>query len=467
MTLHDGASSRSDNRRAAWRNAAWLASEKLLRLLLALAVGVAVARHLGPQDYGRLNLALSWVALLGSFAWFGVGDAVTRDLVRDRTQEGLLLGSALWLRGAGSLLAVGSVVLALLTGLIPATAAPLAWILCLSLPLAEITGGWWLWFQSHVQIGRAVRVRQVALMAGALARLAVVVGGGGVEAVAWTMVGESAISGLGLLWAYRRAGGRYSHWQFSATHARTMLRGSWPLLVGAMVAALNARVDQLMLGALADTTAVGIYAAATRLSEIWWVVPTLLVQSFAPRFVFAPGLAPTRVERHLALGMLGLSMLAVLIALVMSALSSPLAGRLFGAAYTGAAAVLVVHVWIAVFLFVDTVQNQALIALGLQSALWRKAVLALGVNVLANAALVPRFGAPGAAWGTLLAQAVSCLVFHRLDEPTRGPILALQRRAGRLAWACRRWARMRVRPDARKADIEPRESLRPPGAHHG
>lgn len=443
--------------RAAWRSSAWLASEKLLRLALALVVGVIVARHLGPQDYGRLNLALSWVALFGSFAWFGVGDTVTRDMVRDRSQEGWLLGSALLLRAAGSLLAVTSVVLALMLGWIPESVQPLAWILCLSLPLAELTGGWWLWFQSHLRMGPAVRVRQTALVVGALARLAVVAAGGGVTAIAWTLVGEAALAGLGLLWAYHRAGEGYGHWRFSAAHAWRVFRIGLPVLLGAMVAALNARVDQVMLGAFADAAAVGVYAAATRLSEIWWVVPTLLVQSFAPRFVFAPGLRARRVERNIALGIVALGLLALLPCVALTLLAGPLTALLFGPAYQGAGPVLVVHAWIALFVFIDAAQNQALLAQDRQGVLWRKSLSALVVNALANAWLVPRHGAVGAAWASLLAQAWACFVFYWFDPSSGAAMRAQQRRALRMIRLLSRqaWRQWRRRAAGRTALAAP------------
>lgn len=429
--------------RAAWRSAAWLASEKLLRLVLALGVGVLVARHLGPQEYGHLNLAMSWVGLLGSFAWFGVGDTLTRDMVRDRSQEGLLLGSALMLRTLGSLLALASIALALGLGLIPEGLAPLVWVLALGLPLAEITGGLWIWFQSHLRMARVVMVRQAALVAGAVARLAAVAAGGGTVMIAWTYVGEAAVAGLGLLWAWHRAGAGWRHWRFHLPHALQVFRTGLPVLLAAMVAALNARVDQLLLGALADAHAVGVYAAATRLSEIWWLVPTLLVQSFAPRFVFAPGLRPARVDRHVAAGVAVLGALALLPGVLLTLAGRPLADLLFGDAYAGAGAVLAVHAWVACFVSIDAAQNQWLLAHDRQAVLVRKSLAALVVHALAAAWLIPRFGAVGAAWSTLLAQAFACFGFYWLDAATGPGMRAVQRRSLRLLRAAPRlWRRV-------------------------
>lgn len=414
--------------RAALRSASWLASEKLLRLVLAVVVGVWVARHLGPNEYGRLSLALSWVGLLGSFAWLGVGDTVTRALVRDRDAEGLLLGSAFVLRAAGTVLSLAAIAAALAFGWIAVELAPLVLVLAWMLPAGELTGGIWLWFQSHLRMARAVMVKNVALLAGSLARLGVIAAGGGALAMAWTFVGEAVLVGLGLLLAYRVAGQRFRRWRFDGRHAWAMFVEGLPILLSAMVATLNARLDQLMIGAFAGTHEVGLYAAAIRFSEIWWLVPVLLMQSLAPRFLFAPSLRAARVERNVSWLMLGLAGAALVPCLGMSLFGGWITRPLLGAAYDGAQAVLAVHVWIALFVFIDTAQNQWLLARGRQAVLVHKSLGALLVNGALGLLLVPHWGAVGAAAAALAAQAWAAVLFCRVLPSQRG-LRALQWRA--------------------------------------
>ena len=419
--------------RAAMGSAGWLASEKLLRLVLAVAVGVWVARHLGPQAYGQLSLALSWVALLGCCAWFGVGDTVTRAMVRDRSDEGRLLGSAFLLRCLGTALSLAALGGALAAGLIPAELAPLVLVLAWMLPAGELTGGIWLWFQSHLRMGRAVMVKNVALLAGSLARLGVIAAGGGALAMAWTFVGEAAVVGLGLLLTYRLAGQRLRQWRFDIRHARSLFVLSLPVLLSVMVATLNTRLDQLLLGALVGTQEVGVYAAAVRFSEIWWQVPVLLMQSLAPGFLFAPGLRPARVERNVGWLMLALAGAALLPCLLLSVLGGNITGPLLGPAFAGSQAVLAVHIWIALFLFVDTAQNQWLLARGQQSVLISKSLSSLSVNGALGLLLVPTWGAVGAAVAALAAQVWAALFFC-WAFPSQQGLRALQRRAARSLW---------------------------------
>jgi polysaccharide transporter, PST family len=212
-----------------------------------------------------------------------------------------------------------------------------------------------------------------------------------------------------------------------------------------MVVTLNARVDQLMIGAYAGAHEVGLYAAATRFSEVWWLLPVLLMQSLAPRFLFAPSLRAARVQRNVAWLMMGLAGAALVPCLLMTFFGGWLTGPLLGPAYAGAQAVLAVHVWIALFVFVDTAQNQWLLARGEQAVLVHKSIGALLVNVGLGLLLVPRFGAVGAAAAALAAQVWAALLFCQVVRSQRG-LRALQWRALRalpraprvLRWLSRR-----------------------------
>ena len=63
-------------------NTSWLLGERVLRMAISLFVGIYVARYLGPERYGLLSYALSFVWLFSSLASFGL-DAITKKLICD------------------------------------------------------------------------------------------------------------------------------------------------------------------------------------------------------------------------------------------------------------------------------------------------------------------------------------------------------------------------------------------------
>ena len=74
-------------------NTSWLLGERILRMAISLFVGIYVARYLGPERYGLLSYALSFVWLFSSLASFGLDDILVRELVKLPDQRQNLIGT--------------------------------------------------------------------------------------------------------------------------------------------------------------------------------------------------------------------------------------------------------------------------------------------------------------------------------------------------------------------------------------
>ena len=83
-------------------NTSWLLGERVLRMAISLFVGIYVARYLGPERYGLLSYALSFVWLFSSLASFGLDDILVRELVRFPDQRHNLIGTVFWLKICGT-----------------------------------------------------------------------------------------------------------------------------------------------------------------------------------------------------------------------------------------------------------------------------------------------------------------------------------------------------------------------------
>ena len=81
-----------------FKNTSWLFGEKILRMIVALFVGVWVARYLGPEKFGLLSYAQSFVALFAVVASLGLDSLVVRELVKDESRAETLLGTSFFLK---------------------------------------------------------------------------------------------------------------------------------------------------------------------------------------------------------------------------------------------------------------------------------------------------------------------------------------------------------------------------------
>ena len=71
-------------------------------MVISLFVGIYVARYLGPERYGLLSYALSFVWLFSVLASLGLDDILVRELVNQPEKRQNLLGTVFWLKVCGT-----------------------------------------------------------------------------------------------------------------------------------------------------------------------------------------------------------------------------------------------------------------------------------------------------------------------------------------------------------------------------
>jgi O-antigen/teichoic acid export membrane protein len=386
---------------------AWTLSERFIVLLVSFGVSVVVANHLGVTDFGRLTFTVALVTLFATLVTGGLSGLVVRDLVRQPGQRYEILGTVFVIRlvaGLGSLaLLLGSTLFFAPVG---ADGRVLAAIIGMGLcfKATEVVE---FWFQSQTQL-RYVSLATLGgvLVAGAV-RLGLVATDASLVAFAWAIALEQVLSSLLLLLAYRLTVGPVRIWRFEAGRARAYLSQSWPLILSGVASTLNLRVDQVLLGTMIGASAVGTYAVAARLSEVWFFVPTAIANVAFPAIIRAKDLGERvyrqRLQQLYALFIWG----AIAVAILVSFLGGPLIDALYSEQYSGATAVLVIHVWTAPFLFMGVVFSKWLIIEGLlMTSLVRHSFGAV-LNIVLNLILIPRHGPVGSAVATLISYAAA------------------------------------------------------------
>ncbi|MCK5665476.1 MAG: oligosaccharide flippase family protein, partial [Thiotrichaceae bacterium] len=87
-----------------FKNTSWLMGEKILRMGVGLFVGIWVARYLGPEQFGLLSYAQSFVFLFTAIATLGLDGIVVRELVKHSEKRDSLLGTAFGLKLIGAIM---------------------------------------------------------------------------------------------------------------------------------------------------------------------------------------------------------------------------------------------------------------------------------------------------------------------------------------------------------------------------
>jgi O-antigen/teichoic acid export membrane protein len=205
---------------------------------------------------------------------------------------------------------------------------------------------------------------------------------------------------------------------WSTLQAKLFLSRGWWLILSGVASIIYLKIDQVMLGWMQGSEAVAYYSLASRLSEVWYLFPGIIVASLYPSLIKAKQLDDVyrvKLQRICTL----LCWMAISIALVMTFIAPVLVEQLFGVEYGPTVLILQIHVWAGVFIFMRALFSKWILIEDIP----KYSLLTHGggaiVNVILNFWLIPIMGGEGAAWATLISYAAASYFVLFLCKPTQ------------------------------------------------
>lgn len=371
---------------------------------------------LTPEGWGRLQFALSTLAVLAIFGTLGLPKSVARYVTEyaenDPGQIPHLLARSL----AYLLALIGVVAVALVAFnqqladfLGEPALAPFLLLGVGYVALRNLSTATRIVFQGFNRVDYSALVRAIS----SASRLAFVValtllGFGALGALAGYVAGfaVSVVVGLGLLYvkfyddiepADRVADGL----------SRDLLRYSVPLTATRGANVLDRRVDMVLVGALVNSTAVGYYALAKQIGQFASVPATSLGFTISPAVgEQSAGDRRDRAARLYEESLEFVLLLYVPAALGLAIVADPLVRHVFGTDYVAAAPVVQVFGAYVLVNAVNKITADGLDYLGrARSRAIAKGAMAVA-NFLLNLALIPIMGVVGAAFATVVTYTV-------------------------------------------------------------
>ena len=412
------------------RNIGWVTAGRLLRMGGSLVVGTMVVRYLGPTQYGAFSYAFAIYGLFNIISNLGLDVLVVSEiaLTQDVVEEEVVLGTAFWLKIIASVVTTAAAILYAWVAH-PGEGAVIAIVAMLS--VASIAQGLDVvdfFFQAKTRSRLTVLPQLLVFLVSNLVRVAAVLSKASLLTFGLIAALEILGTELALAAVYSFYLRNMSRWRFQREKGIAMLRASWPLLIASLLVIVYMRTDQIVLGNLCSKAVVGQYASASRLSEIWYAIPTLVCASVMPRLLrrkeSAPEVYYARLQR-LYSSMVGVS---VVLGLFVTCFGKYVVLLLFGTAYLPAVQILRVHIWTGPFVFMGVVSGMQLVHEGLTKISLQRSIAGALANLALNYLLVPHFGGIGSALATLITQATVSYLLDLTNQSTR-PIFWMKTRA--------------------------------------
>lgn len=418
----------TSQRRRLVNNAIWLFSDKLLLLIDALLVGAMAARYLGPNQWGLLSYANSILAIATIAATLGADSVVARELIREPDKRNDIFWSILSARAFASIaIYIGILVLGFsqyALGLVPLQDALVLITICSSLVSSPFLLSKIL-LEIELLSKWQVLASNLALIASSVSRILLVVYGFSVLPFAMVIALATITTNVLLFSIAKRLKLVPELQRPNFQTIRRYAQECWPLLVGAISVGLYMNIDVVLLKFLSGTDSAGIYSVATRLSSIWYILPTVLATTIFPSLARYHAASAVDYDRQLA-RYFDISCLVAYACIFTALLAFPTLLRLlYGFKYEKSISIFCVHIWALPFVFLGVARAQHLILESLHMFNLTSTLLGAIVNLALNLLLIPTYGPSGSAIATVVGFAVSAYLSSFFSSKLR-KIAALQ-----------------------------------------
>lgn len=399
------------------KNASWIIGGKIVQMIVSFFVGVLTARYLGPGQYGIINYVAAYVAFFTSFCTLGINSIILKEFADEPEKQGETIGTTLILRAVSSLLSAIMIVaiVAVLDRDEPTTIV-VAVLLSISL-VFHVADTFNYWFQFRYQSKVTSIATLTAYIITSAYRIILLITGKSIEWFAFAAAIDYFCIAVVLFVSYRKYHGQKL--SFSWPRGKLLLGKSYHYILSGMMVAIYGQTDKMMLKQMLSEEAVGYYSLASVINNMWVFVLAAIIDSIAPTVVQLFKTDHRLYERK------NRQLYAIVLYTSFAvAVGFMLFGRLFirlvyGEAYLSAVGPLRIICWYTAFSYLGVARDTWIVCEGQQKYVKYITGGAAVANIFLNLALIPIWGASGAAAASLITQILTITLIPWLIKDMR------------------------------------------------
>lgn len=402
-------------------NIAWLLTDKVIKTALSFIIFALVAKHLGVEQFGVLIYVTTIVGFILSLSSIGLNGIVANELTLNEDHSSILSTSAI-MCFFSSLLVYASLAIYIISIDLDIGMFLLIYGLVSFFKFSDIAR---YYLEYSMNMKKMVIIDLAAFIF--ICSLKILAVYSNLSLVYFVTLAslESIISSIALIFLLLKTN-LINLNKFSIKECKHLFKRGAPLILSSMSFLLLAKIDTLMIKSFLGFDEVGVYSAASKLSEFWFFVPAIIAQAFS-RSIYEMKKENKHgefIEKILGYSLIG----ALLIGISTVFISNELILMVFGVEFELASNVLIVHVWSSYFVFISYISGRWLIAENLEYTAMYRTLIGVVINIAMNMLLIPKYGIVGAAFGTLLGFGVGNYFSNIFFKSTR-PLFMIQTRA--------------------------------------
>lgn len=398
------------------KNASVLLGADIIGKILSFLYLMYMARHLGAEGYGILSFALAFTGIFGIFTDLGLKLLTIREVARDKSLASKYLANIIAMKVVLVTFVFGLIALTINLLGYPRQTIEVVYLVAMFVILQTFAHTFYSIFHAlekmeYVSLGQIIFAIPMLVGVSLAIRYSFSVVG-----FACVYVAVSVIE-LGYTFALTRLkfcnaalGSAVIAIEFDWSFWKRCIREAWPMGAMAVCTVIYYRIDMVMLSLMKGETAVGLYGAAFKLSEISTIIPTMFMLSVFPVMSKYHKDSRRSFIRAYEKSIRYLLYIALPMALGVTLLARPIINVIFGNEFSGSIVALQIVIWAAASTYLTVVVGTALVTANRQMTHLKLAFGAAILNVSLNLIVIPKYGYVGASATTVATRASIVLV---------------------------------------------------------
>lgn len=384
----------------------------LMRKIQFCVSKIIIAKSLYARGY-----AAAYAAFFASLCTLGINSVIVKNFVDHPDQQGETIGTTLLLRAISSLLSALAII-GIVSVVDRGERLTIVVVALYSIGLIfQVFDTLNYWFQARLQSKYSAIAELVSYAAMSVYKIILLALGKSVEWFAVASALDYIVLAVFLLIAYFKNGG--TRFRYSLEKAKELLQSSGSFIIAGLMVSIYACTDKLMLKQMLGADAVGHYSLASTVSVSWAFILSAIIDSLYPEIVQSFQKDRLRYERKNRQLYAIVFYVSLFVSAMICLVAKPFILILYGENYLPAVGPLRIVVWYTAFSYLGVARNAWMVCENRQKYLKYLYVSAAALNVVLNLALIPSWGASGAAAASLITQASTTVILPAIIRPLR------------------------------------------------
>jgi len=401
------------------KNTLWLFFDKVAKSIFYLITWILIARLLGPDEFGILNYAISFVFFFTSIAGLGLDDIVVKAILKKEYLPETILGTALIIKILGSIISL--FLIFLVTSLVGDDYSTKKIIYIISISIFFHSFNVFIfYFQSQVLLKFPALSNIFTLIISTIIKLYLIMNDADLIYFALMFVLDGFFLSIFLIYFFtKRSVIPLSKLNFNKSLALNLIRDGWPLIFTGLLISIYMKIDQIMITQILGSSENGIYSAAVFLSESFNFIALVITASVFPAILNAKNKNNNLYEKRISNMYFILFWLSIFISIFITLTSSFLIDILYGKEFLESAYILKIHIWSSILVFLGLANSKWFISENLQKLSMIYTFIGAFLNIVLNYFWLQSIGISGAAWATLVSYFFAAYLCLLISKDTR------------------------------------------------